>query len=135
MATISFKCDTCKRSVELVENPQGFTVVGKCVITNGCTGRLYRTERNPNNVRESAPSYVAGLDNYVPRRAFFEYAQTLASDKWTVKHNMGVLPSTFVYLEQDDGRKVLADNSTYTVKAVDKNTILVTFVTKVRGII
>lgn len=135
MATISFKCDTCKRSVELVENPQGFTVVGKCVITNGCTGRLYRTERNPNNVRESAPSYVAGLDNYVPRRAFFEYAQTLASDKWTVKHNMGVLPSTFVYLEQDDGRKVLADNSTYTVKAVGKNTILVTFATKVRGII
>lgn len=135
MATISFKCDTCKRSVELVENPQGFTVVGKCVITNGCTGRLYRTERNPNNVRESAPRYVEGLDNYVPRRALFDFAQTLASDKWTVNHNMGVLPSTFIYIEQENGQQVLVDNSTYKVTALSKNTILVTFPTKVRGVI
>ncbi len=135
MATISFKCDTCKRSVELVENPQGFTVVGKCVITNGCTGRLYRTERNPNNVRESSPNYVAGLNNYVPRRALYEFEQTLSADKWKVKHDMGVLPSTFVYLRQEDGSHVLVDNSTYKVSPIDKNTIMVTFTSKVRGII
>lgn len=135
MATISYKCDTCKRSIELVENPQGFTTVGKCVITNGCIGRLYRTERNPNNVRESAPSFVSGLDNYVPRRAFYEFAQTLASDKWKVTHNMGILPSTFVYLQQEDGTFVLSDNSTYKVAPVGKNTVLVTFPKKVRGII
>lgn len=136
MATISYKCDTCKRNIELVENPQGFTVVGKCVITNGCTGRLYRTERNPNNVRESAPSYVSGLDNFVPRRAFYEFEQTLSVDKWKVTHNMGVLPSTFVYLKQDDGiYKKVTDNSTYTVTPVDKNTIMVNFTSKVKGII
>ncbi|BBA65518.1 hypothetical protein [Xanthomonas phage XacN1] len=135
MATISYRCDTCKRAIELVENPQGFTVVGKCVITNGCVGRLYRTERNPNNVRESAPTYVSGLDNYVPRRAFYEFAQTLASDKWKVTHNMGILPSTFVYLQQEDGTFALSDNSAYKVTPVDKNTVMVTFPTKVRGII
>ncbi len=135
MATISYRCDTCKRSIELVENSQGFTAVGKCVITNGCVGRLYKTERNPNNVRESAPTYVSGLDNYVPRRAFYEFAQTLASDNWKVTHNMGILPSTFVYLQQEDGPFTLTDNSAYKVTPVDKNTIMVTFPTKVRGII
>jgi hypothetical protein len=110
-------------------------VVGKCVITNGCTGRLYKTERNPNNVRESSPSYVEGLDNYVPRRAFYEFSQTLSSNKWKVVHNMGVLPSTFVYIEQEDGSIVQVDNSTYTVSVIDKNSIFVNFATRVRGII
>lgn len=133
MATISYKCDTCKRSVELVENPRGFTVVGKCVITNGCIGRLYRTERNPNNVRESAPSYVEGLNNYVPRRAFFEFEQTLTSDRWTVAHNMGVLPTTFVYLLDQNGDYIPMDNGTYTVTAVDKDNIIITFSERVKG--
>lgn len=135
MATISYRCDTCKRAIELVENPQGFTVVGKCVITEGCIGRLYRTERNPNNVRESAPSYVEGLDNYVPRRALYEFTQSLALDKWKVVHNMGILPSTAVYILQDTGKYELVDNSTYTVTPVDKNTIMVKFPTRVKGII
>lgn len=135
MATISYRCDTCKRAIELVENPQGFTVVGKCIITNGCVGRLYRTERNPNNVRDSAPTYVSGLDNYVPRRAFYEFAQTLASDKWKVTHNMGILPSTFVYLQQENGTFALSDNSSYKVTPIDKNSVMVTFPNKVRGII
>lgn len=110
-------------------------MVGKCVITNGCTGRLYKTERNPNNVRESSPSYVEGLDNYVPRRAFYEFAQTLSSNKWKVVHNMGVLPSTFVYIEQEDGTITQVDNSSYTVSVIDKNSIFVTFANRVRGII
>lgn len=135
MATISYRCDTCKRAIELVENPQGFTVVGKCVITNGCVGRLYRTERNPNNVRESTPNYVPGLDNYIPRRAFYEFAQTIASEKWKVPHNMGLLPSTFVYLQQEDDSFALTDNSAYKVTPIDKNTIMVAFPTKTRGII
>lgn len=135
MATISYNCDTCKRSVELVENPYGFTVVGKCVITNGCSGRLYRTERNPNNLRESAPKYVAGLDNYVPRKAFFEYTQSLASDKWNINHNMGVLPSTSVYMLSASGKYELVDNRTYKVVAIDKNNLSIVFPTKVSGLV
>ena len=135
MATISYKCDTCKRGVELVENPQGFTVMGKCVITNGCRGRLYKTERNPNNVRESAPSYVSGLNNYVPRRSFFQFSQTLPSNKWKVSHNMGVLPSVFVYLQQDDGSFVQQDNSAYTISPIDKDNLFINFPTKFKGIV
>ena len=32
MATIDFKCDTCKREITLAENPLGMTVFAKCVI-------------------------------------------------------------------------------------------------------
>lgn len=135
MATISYKCDSCKRTIELVENPQGFTVVGKCVITNGCIGRLYKTGRNPNNVRESSPSYVEGLDNYIPRRAFFEYSQTLPSNSWLVSHGMGTVPSVAVYIIQSDSAMELLDNSEYSLTIVDNNSILIEFEKNVKGIV
>ncbi len=135
MATISYKCDTCKRNIELVENPQGFTVFGKCVITNGCRGKLYKTERNPNNVRESAPTFTGGVDNYVPRRAFNEFTQGLMSDRWKVSHGLGTTPATFVYELTDDGQTVPIDNSYYTVQEVDKNNIVLIFPRKLRGIV
>lgn len=135
MATISYKCDTCKRAVELVENSQGFTVFGKCVITSGCTGRLYRTERNPNNVRESSPLFVSGLDNYVPRRAFHEFKQGLLADKWNVAHGLGTTPAIFVFEITDGGETIPLDNSAYTVKEIDKNNISLTFSKRIRGIV
>lgn len=135
MATISYKCDTCKRNIELVENSQGFTVFGKCVITNGCRGKLYKTERNPNNVRESAPTFTGGVDNYVPRRAFNEFTQGLMSDKWKVSHGLGTTPATFVYELTGDGQTVPIDNSYYTVQEVDKNNIILIFPRKMRGIV
>ena len=127
MATISYNCDTCKRQIEILEQPQGFTVVGKCVITEGCIGRLYRTARNPNNVRESAPNYVEGLNNFVPRRAFFEFQQTISTDKWTVNHNMGVLPSIFVYVLDNNNEYVLLDNEEYTINPTSKNSLYLKF--------
>lgn len=135
MATISYKCDSCKRAIELVENTQGFTAVGKCVITNGCIGRLYKVGRNPNNLRESSPSYVEGLNNYIPRRAFFEYNQTLLSNKWTVSHNMGIVPSLSVYTVRADGEMKLLDNSEYTISIIDNNSISIKFLINTRGIV
>ena len=135
MATISYNCDTCKRQIEILEQPQGFTVVGKCVITEGCIGRLYRTARNPNNVRESAPNYVEGLNNFVPRRAFFEFQQTISTDKWTVNHNMGVLPSIFVYVLDNNNEYVLLDNEEYTINPTSKNSLYLKFDNRVKGIV
>lgn len=134
MATISYKCDTCKREIELVENKQGFTVVGKCVITEGCLGRLYRTGRNPNNVRESAPSFVEGMANYVPRRALHTHKQPLPSNVWEIEHNMGVLPAVFAYATQTDGKLTLIDNSTYTVEPESKNKLNLKFNTRYTGV-
>lgn len=135
MATISYKCDTCKRETELIENKSGFTVVGKCNITEGCLGHLYKTARNPNNVRESSPSFVEGLSNYIPRRALFEYRQTLPKSSWEVTHDMGVLPATFVYLNQPDGTLKSLDVENYTVTPNGKNKVTLTFDTKVTGIV
>lgn len=135
MATISYKCDTCKRETELIENQSGFTIVGKCNITEGCLGHLYKIGRNPNNVRESSPKFVEGLANFIPRRALYEYPQTLPSDAWEVTHNMGVLPATFVYVQDNENRLSYMKDEDYTVQAEGKNKIVVKFDQKYRGII
>lgn len=133
MATISYKCDTCKRDTELVENMTGFTIIGKCNITEGCLGRLYKTARNPNNVRESSPTFVEGLSNYVPRRALMTFNQTLPSDIWEVTHDMGVLPATFLYKKDIDGKLSFIDNELYTVSAINKDKIIITLPEKMTG--
>lgn len=135
MATISYKCDTCKRETELIENQSGFTIIGKCNITEGCLGHLYRTGRNPNNVRESSPSFVEGLSNFIPRKALYEYPQTLPSDSWEVTHNMGVLPATFVYISDSNGAIKYMKDEEYTVTPEGKNKIVVKFKQKYSGII
>lgn len=135
MATISYKCDTCKRETELIENQSGFTIIGKCNITEGCLGHLYRTGRNPNNVRESSPSFVEGLSNFIPRKALYEYPQTLPSDSWEVTHNMGVLPATFVYISDSNGAIKYIKDEEYTVAPEGKNKIVVKFKQKYSGII
>lgn len=135
MATISYKCDTCKRETELIENQSGFTIIGKCNITEGCLGHLYKIGRNPNNVRESSPTFVEGLANFTPRRALSTYSQTLPSDSWEVTHNMGVLPATFVYTRDNDNRITYLKDEEYTVTAEGKNKIVVKFDQKYRGVI
>lgn len=135
MATISYKCDTCKREIELIENSQGFTTFGRCVITDGCIGKLYKTERNPNNVRESPPLFIGGLDNYFPRKAFHQFNQGLAADRWTVEHNLGTSPAIFVYEITDNGETIPIDNTSYSVSNIDKNTVLITFQRKLKGVV
>lgn len=135
MATINYKCDQCKRETELVENSTGFTIIGKCNITEGCRGRLYKTGRNPNNVRETSPTFVEGLSNYVPRKSLVKFSQTLPSEIWEITHNMGVFPSTIVYHIGLDNKLHLVDNDNYLVTANDKNKITITHPKKERGIV
>lgn len=135
MATISYKCDTCKRGTELIENQSGFTIIGKCNITEGCLGRLYRTARNPNNVRESSPTFVDGLANFTPRRALFEYSQTLPSNSWEVTHNMGVLPATFVYVYDSNNILTYLKDEEYNVTPDGKNKITLNFDQRYQGIV
>src|ERR1700757_2859051 len=98
MATITYQCNICERQIDLLENPKGLTVFGKCIITNGCKGKLNQLTRNPDNNRESFPSEVAGLQDYVQRRAFFPYIQSLPQNVWNINHNMGTSPAVDVYI-------------------------------------
>lgn len=97
MATIKYKCDTCTREIELLENKVGMTTFSNCIITNNCKGNLYAIKRNANNVRQSIPTYDTELDDYVPRQFFAKHVQDTESSRWVVQHGFGPSCVIIVY--------------------------------------
>jgi len=109
-----------------VENAGGITVLGKCVITAGCKGKLYKLQRNEDNIRSVFPSAVSGLIDYSPRRVFFEFQQAVASSVWEVKHNLGVAPAVSVYLDDGSGNLNQANPDDFVVNIVDDDNLTIT---------
>lgn len=134
MSTISYKCDTCKREIELIENIQGMTVFSKCVITEGCKGKLYATDRNPDSIRERLPSDLSPLEDYTPRRTFFEFNQNILSDTWKIQHNMSVFPAVTVYVDIDGVIMELAADD-YTINLISNNNLEITFPAPTKGVV
>lgn len=112
MATIKYKCDTCERTIELIENKKGLTTFGTCVITNNCRGILHPEERNPNNLRESLPKYAPELDDFIARKLFHTHTQETASKVWVVNH--GLSPSSVTIVYGSDGSVIDPDLYTLT---------------------
>lgn len=121
MATINYKCDTCKREVELIENKYGLTTLSACTITKNCRGSLYSTKRNPNNIRQSLPAYDRELDDYTPRQLFYSHEQSVESSRWKVNHGFG--PSCVIIVYDSDGN--IVDPDDYSVEnSVGSSTIV-----------
>lgn len=98
MAVIEYKCNVCKREIEIPENKQGLEVIQRCVITEGCRGELYRIGRKQDFIRGDFPNRVPGLTDYTPRRALYNHTQSVAARDWFITHNMGVVPSIQVLI-------------------------------------
>jgi hypothetical protein len=128
MATIDYKCDTCNREIELIENKIGLTSFSGCIITQNCKGKLYFVKRNPNNLRENLPDYVLNLDDYSPRDLFFPYTQTIPSNKWIINHGFG--PSLVIIVYDTNGQVV--NPETY-VTSYSYGTTTITFPTELSG--
>ena len=129
MATIDYKCDTCKRELTLTENAQGMTVFAKCIITEGCKGTLYKTARSENitrNVNDFPPA-VSGLNDYVQRRAFYQDLINITANPWKINHNLGVSPAVTVYLFDNNDQPVELAPNNYVVSIVDKDNIEILF--------
>lgn len=133
MTTITYQCDTCKRQIEKQENLTGLTVFGKCIITEGCLGKLYTLSRNIDNNREIFPSTVGGLIDYTPRKAFFNYNQTLLSPIWTILHNLSTSPAVSVYVADIDGNLNQLDPEEFNIVIINKNTLKIIFNHPVTG--
>lgn len=135
MATITCKCDTCKKSIEIVENIHGLTIIGKCTITNGCRGRLYQTDRNQDAGRGVNPISTDTVTDYTPRKAFAQHIQTLSSTKWTVQHDLGVSPAVFVYIKDENNKYVELKKNEYTVEVLNADIIYVLFDSPQTGVV
>ncbi len=100
MAIVEYKCDTCKREIELQRNINGLEIVGRCIITHGCRGSLYQTKLHPDYIRGSIPDPVAGLDDWKQRKVLHNHVQTIEREEWLVEHDMGVVPTVSVFVDR-----------------------------------
>jgi len=129
MAIVVYKCDVCKREIELQRNITGLERVLRCTITLGCRGKLYQIKNLPDFIRESIPAEVAGLDDWQPRRVLFNHTQTIARDSWVIEHDLGTNPAVSVFVNrplQDDPAHQEEITPTDIV-IIDKNTIQLVF--------
>ena len=135
MSTVKLKCDTCKREIETLERKEGLNSFNKCIITKGCRGRLYKLARNQYNVREFLPEpQDAGISNFFPRRAFFEYKQELPAEVWTITHNMGIYPSVVVYADNNGNHPITLDRAAYKIKIINDSEIQLIFSSPITGV-
>jgi hypothetical protein len=107
MAVVVYKCDTCKREVELIQNLTGLEVMSRCMITNGCKGKLLQTAVKPSYIRGKLPDPdPSGLKDWIPRRAYFKQEQKTALRTWKVQHDLGTNPSIQVHINLVDGTMI-----------------------------
>lgn len=134
MATNTYKCTVCKRQVERVENVYGLDTFSKCIITGGCHGKLRRTGRNLDNIRESFPKFEVNLEDYVPRNAFAQHKQDIAAPSWTITHGLNCEPVLVVFALVA-GAYVRLDDSQYVTSTVNRNTTRIEFPTATAGLV
>jgi len=100
MAIVVYKCNTCKRTIEIQRNVKGLDVIGRCVITHGCRGSLFQTKVHPDYIRGSIPDPVLGLDDWKQRKVLHNHTQAIERDEWIIEHNMGVVPTVSVFVDR-----------------------------------
>lgn len=100
MAIVVYKCDVCKREVELQRNIEGLERVHRCTITQGCRGKLYQTKLLPDYIRGGIPDDVSGLDNWTQRKVLHNHTQAIERDEWIIAHNMGAAPIVSVFVDR-----------------------------------
>jgi hypothetical protein len=127
MSIVVYKCDTCKREIELQRNIHGLEHTYRCNITHGCRGKLYHQRLLLDHIRENLPVDVVGLDNWVPRKILFNFIQTIERNEWTINHQMGTNPMVSVFVNQpiEGNPDNLVEVTPEDVIIVDKNTIIV----------
>lgn len=134
---VSYKCDVCKRSIKLPRNSESFEVVSRCIITQGCEGRLHKILNiNDAMEAEAIPPSVEGLTNWLPRKVLFTFTQPITSTEWLVQHNLGGKPIVQTFVEQldENSEPVLVEVVPQSTTTIDLNTTLITFATAQKGV-
>lgn len=136
MSVIIYKCDTCKRELEIIPNEQGLNITTTCIITEGCKGALYKIGERATGVFGKAVDDVEGLDNFRPRVVLATFDQILADPVWKIEHNLNTDPVVHVYKNvviEDIETQILLDLDDFVVVYVDNNNIRVEFSTATSG--
>lgn len=129
MAVVTYKCDTCKREIDIVRNVKGLDTVGRCIITHGCRGKLYQVDVHPDYIRAQLPVDIVGVDNWQQRKVLYNHTQTIQRTSWTIQHNLGGYPQISVYVRwpsQDDPNR-MQEISPTDITIIDEDTLVLSF--------
>ena len=124
-----YSCDVCKRSIRVPSNKYSVDVIQRCIITKNCVGKLHKvlTTAAANDV-SAIPPAVPNTEDWVQRRVFYLFEQTIKDTIWTVQHNLGNKPSVQVFTTQlQDGEEILVETDPLAVRVVDLNTVEIEF--------
>ncbi|MGI0075824.1 MAG: hypothetical protein ACREAU_00265 [Nitrosopumilaceae archaeon] len=99
MAVVQYRCDTCKRFIELQQSSKSMEIINRCVITHGCRGRLYQTRVFQDFIRGKPLVDEIGIDNWLQRRILFDFIQRIESTSWIIVHDLGSIPSVQVLVD------------------------------------
>lgn len=133
MAVVVYQCDTCKRETHRVQNQRGLDVIGRCVITDGCRGRLNQTQIKPSHAVGHSTAPVLGLRDWAARKVLYTHEQPLARQQWQITHNLGGLPIVNVYVYAQSTSSTLIAIEPEDITYIDNNTVNVTFKTSMAG--
>lgn len=97
MALVEYKCDVCKRTIQIPRNPEGLERISRCTITHGCRGKLYQKDLLEDHIRAEIPDEVEGLSNWIQRKVLHNHTQAVERDEWVIVHNMGTAPIVSVF--------------------------------------
>lgn len=125
MAIVVYKCDVCKRDIEIPRNPDGLDTLQNCIITHGCRGNMYHVNLLPDYQRGSMPPDVSGLDNWLQRKSLYNHDQGIERDVWRIVHGLGTYPSVQVLVNRpiegdEDNQEEIQPTDTV---LIDTNTI------------
>jgi hypothetical protein len=127
MATIQYKCNVCKKEAEIIENQQGLTIVGRCILTEGCSGKMKPEKRNAYNVREQFNFYDTDVNDFNNRNKFYKHDQINYNKKWVVSHKLNNHPFIVVYIEDNNSQLIELDSSEYLINYIDSENIQIVF--------
>jgi len=100
MAVIQYQCDVCDRIIDLPQNKKGLEVIQRCIITDGCRGKLSQLAIKLDHLRGSFPDRVKNLNDYVQRQTLYNHRQSVKLEQWDIVHNLGVAPSIQIFVER-----------------------------------
>lgn len=133
MAVVVYECDTCKREVHRSQNTRGMDVIGRCVITDGCRGKLNQKQIKPSHAVGHSTVPVLGLTDWSARRILYTHNQDLGRSVWQIDHGLNGLPivNAYVYDQNDVGKLIPIEPEE--IKYVSNNTVTLSFRTTLAG--
>lgn len=136
MSIVVYECDTCNRSIDRKQNPQGLDVIGRCIITDGCKGFLHKKDEKKQHNIPRIPPPVEGLTDWVQRKILHTHEQNIASLSWYIEHNLGTEPAVQVNIEviNEDNSISLQELLPTEINTIDENNIQLIFNQRVSGI-